>query len=151
MSNITKVGIGVLVVRMPELILLGKRKGSHGAGQWGLPGGTLEYGESFADTAYREMAEEIGSQVKTTRPIPISTINLTEYMPKHYVDIGMVCIWLSGNPKVMEPDKCEEWRWFNMNALPANTFFTVPRIVDAYLYGDSRSFYDAVDNSLKVV
>lgn len=143
MANVTKVGIGVLVIHPTSSnILLGLRKGSHGEGQWGLPGGSLEYGESFAGCSRREMNEEIGPQVKTTRPIAISVINLTEYMPKHYIDIGMACVWLSGEPEVMEPDKCSEWRWFDMGNLPTNTFAPVRRIVNAYKE-TGPAFYDS--------
>lgn len=141
MTGITKVGIGVLVIKNAT-ILLGKRKGSHGAEEWGLPGGSLEYGESFAGTAKREMLEEIGPQVRTTFPVPISVINLTEYMPKHYIDIGMACVWISGEPEVMEPDKCEEWKWFSIHELPTPLFATVPKIIAAYLFGCKSNIYD---------
>ena len=97
------------------------------------------------------MAEEVGPQFKTTLPVPISVINLTEYMPKHYVDIGMACVWLSGEPIVMEPDKCSEWQWFSLNAIPDNCFATVERIVDSFWEG-RYIIYDApVDRKYEVV
>lgn len=40
-----RVGVGVLIFRN-GLLLLGKRSGSHGAGDWSAPGGHLEYGET---------------------------------------------------------------------------------------------------------
>jgi 8-oxo-dGTP diphosphatase len=48
-----RVGVGVIVVKN-GLVLIGKRKGSHGEGQWAWPGGHLEYMESFLDCAKRE-------------------------------------------------------------------------------------------------
>lgn len=142
MKNITKVGIGVMLVNRNEEILLGKRKGSHGEGQWGLPGGSLEYGESFEECARRELEEEIGPYVKYNGLHVVSVINLLDYMPKHYIDIGMMAYYDGGDPYVMEPEKCEEWRWFWMYALPTPHFTTVPRIVNA-ASGGAR-FYDAV-------
>ena len=41
-----RVGIGVMIQNEEGEILLGLRKGSHGAGEWSFPGGHLEMGET---------------------------------------------------------------------------------------------------------
>ena len=41
-------------------VLVGRRRGSHGAGTWALPGGWLEVGEEFAVCGARELIEETG-------------------------------------------------------------------------------------------
>jgi len=49
-SNRPKVGVSLLVVRQFEgrqHVLLGQRRGSHGEGEWGTPGGHQEFGESY--------------------------------------------------------------------------------------------------------
>ncbi len=131
MTGITKVGIGVALFK-GNFILLGKRKGSHGAGEWALPGGHLDYMESFEDTAKRELVEELGTDVKYGPLHVVSVINLTEYDPKHYIDIGMAADYISGEPEIMELDKCEEWRWVDVADLHNYKLFaTVERIVQA--------------------
>lgn len=145
MSNITKVGIGVALIDGPN-VLLGQRKGSHGAGEWALPGGHLEYGESFEATARRELAEELGADVKFDSLRVISVINLTEYMPKHYVDIGMVANYASGTPLVMEPEKCGGWHWVSFEEVfngKYKVFATVERILSAYIDDLGVRVYDA--------
>ncbi len=127
---ITKVGIGVAILRGSK-VLLGKRKGSHGEGEWAFPGGSMEHLETFNSTALREIAEECGPSLKVRDLAVVSVLNLTEYAPKHYIDIGMVAIYQSGSPQVMEPDKCEEWEWFEISELPSPRFATIDRVLQA--------------------
>lgn len=139
-ENITKVGIGVVLLDRHDNILLGKRTGSHGEGEWALPGGSLEYGESFKACAQRELAEEVGTDIQYHGLHVVSVINLVEYMPKHYVDIGMLAYYDEGTPEVMEPHRCEEWRWFWMYNLPSKRFAAVDRTIVAVTGGPR--FYD---------
>jgi 8-oxo-dGTP diphosphatase len=57
------VGIGVLVFNDLNQLLLGKRKDSHGVGDFCNPGGHLEHGESFEECAVREVREEAGFEI----------------------------------------------------------------------------------------
>lgn len=96
------VGVGVLVVRAGR-VLLGQRKGSHGAGTWALPGGHLEFGETVAQCAIREVLEETGLDIGT----------VTLFVTAHSA---------AGEPVLCEPDKCSEWRWCRWSELPAPLF-----------------------------
>src|SRR3989344_8808484 len=88
-KSLPKVGIGIFLIKDGH-ILLGRRKGSHGEGEYALPGGHFELGESFEDCVLRELAEEAGSAIKISRPKFLCVTNLRKYAPKHYVDIGML-------------------------------------------------------------
>lgn len=57
---VTKVGVSVIIIDENKRILVGKRKGSHGAGLLAVPGGHLEFGESYNTCCDRELIEEIG-------------------------------------------------------------------------------------------
>ena len=41
---------------------------------------------------------------------------------KHYLNIGVRAFYKGGQPKNMEPKKCLEWKWFNLDDLPKNLF-----------------------------
>src|SRR5438105_3597711 len=109
-----KVGIGLLIFKNGK-VLLGKRKGSFGEGEYCGPGGHLEYMESFEECARRETREEAGIEIENVRFLCLN--NLKEYAPKHYVDIGLVANWKSGELKNMEPEKREGWDWYDLDNL----------------------------------
>ena len=70
------VGFGVLLLK-DKKILLGKRHEDpekadselHGAGTWTMPGGKLEFGETFEQGARREVLEETFSKFETTQKV----------------------------------------------------------------------------------
>lgn len=105
-----KVGVAVLLEK-DHAILLGKRKNSHGNGQWAPPGGHLEYGESFADCAQREVLEETGLIVHNFHFVAV-TNDVFWQEQKHYITVFMRSDIQEGEPVVTEPDKCEKWDWF---------------------------------------
>ena len=132
-ENLTpRVGIGVLVMKDGKL-LLGKRKGSHGAGEYASPGGHLEHLESFAEASAREVEEETGLEIGPARFLRV--LNTTQYAPRHYIDIAFVADWVSGVPEVREPDKVESWGWYDLDDLPSPLFGTLPTAIEALRTG----------------
>lgn len=127
-----RVGIGVMVMKDGK-VLLGKRKGSHGEGEYAWPGGHLEHMERFADCAEREVMEETGLKIGPIRFLRL--LNTTQYAPRHYVDIAFVADWVSGEPEVKEPDKVESWAWYDLDDLPSPLFGMVPTTLEALRTG----------------
>lgn len=126
------VGIAVLVMKDGKL-LLGKRRGSHGAGEYASPGGHLEHGESFAACAAREVMEETGLVIGEPRFLRV--MNVMDYAPKHYVDLAFVADWVRGEPEVREPTKVETWQWYSLDELPTPLFAMLPTAVEALRSG----------------
>jgi len=125
-------------------ILLGKRKGSHGEGEYAFPGGHLEYMESFADCARRETKEECGIEIDNIRFQYLA--NITKYAPKHYTHIGLIADWKSGSPQVLEPDKCESWNWYDIDNLP-EPMFEMCRLAVVH-YKTGKNYLDSDDPDL---
>jgi len=123
-----KVGVGVLLRRRDGAVLLGKRKGSHGAGQWSLPGGHLEIGERFEDCCKREVFEETGLHIDKIMNIDFAN-NIIASEGLHYVTLYFIADWNgSQNPELREPDKCEGWEW--CQDIPVPTFGSTRRIIE---------------------
>lgn len=133
-----RVGVGVMIFKDGK-VLMGKRIGSHGAGEWSWPGGHLEYMESFEECAKREAMEEAGVEIENVRFLRL--MNLKEYAPKHYVDIALVADWKSGEPEVREPNKIANWQWHDPANVPTPHFLALPTYFEALKTG--RNFWDA--------
>ena len=118
-ENRPKVGVGIMIVKDGK-VLLGRRRGSHGAGEFAFPGGHLEFMESFTDCVRRELIEECGLEVGEIRFQFLA--NVAKYAPKHYVHVGLVADWSAGEPRNVEPDKCDGWDWYAPDALPEPIF-----------------------------
>lgn len=116
-----------------EKVLLTKRKGSHGEGEYSFPGGHLEYMESFEDCALREIEEECGIKIKNLRFQFLT--NTKEYYPRHYVHIGMMADWEEGEPELLEPNKAEGWKWYSLDNLPNPMFKLCALSIEAYKSG----------------
>lgn len=133
-----RVGIGVMIFQEGKL-LLARRKGSHGAGDYAFPGGHLEYGESFETCARREVREECGIEIEQVSFLFLA--NILDYMPKHYVHITLTAQWASGEPVVREPDKSESWGWYDPLNLPEPLFKPCQLSVKSYF--SHQNYFDS--------
>lgn len=115
-----RVGIGVFVFKDGKFIVL-KRHGAHGAGSWSLPGGHLEFGESFEDTARREVKEETNLDIKNVRFSAVTNDHFVDES-KHYITIWMLSDWDSGIESNVEPYKCIQQAWCTLDDLPSPLF-----------------------------
>lgn len=128
-----QVGVGV-VVRRGDRILLGQRTGSHGAGQWALPGGKLDPGEHPLDCARRELAEEAGVRAHRFRALPFFSNDLFPDFDRHFITLYVICDHLSGEPQLLEPDKCLGWSWEPWNAPPQPIFDGLRLLIDSGIH-----------------
>lgn len=120
------VGVGVVVTKDGK-VLLGKRKGAHGLGDWSFAGGHLEFKESVEECAKRELEEETGLKAQSLKLGPW-TEDVIEN-DKHYVTLFVFINNFTGEPKRLEPHKCEGWEWFSWNELPSPLFLPIRSLI----------------------
>jgi 8-oxo-dGTP diphosphatase len=112
-----KVGIVILLFKDGKL-LLGKRKTKEGtAGMYGTCGGHLEHLETFEMCAKREAKEEADVEIENVEFVGV--VNVREFAPLHMIMIILRADWKSGEVRNCEPDRHEDWGWFDLNALPS--------------------------------
>ena len=92
------VGVGAVIVQNGSVVLI-HRKYEPLAGQWSLPGGALEIGETLEAGVTREMLEETGLEVKVGSVIEVFdriTFDATRRVRYHYVLIDYLCWPIGG-------------------------------------------------------
>lgn len=109
--QVPRVGVACLIKNSDGKYLLGKRLSKLGTNTWSLPGGHLEFGEIAADCCARETLEETGLVVTSSKPICWNEKFIDD---KHYITLYHECEVEDYSPKVMEPEKCEEWCWLSI-------------------------------------
>ncbi|OVA06765.1 NUDIX hydrolase domain [Macleaya cordata] len=136
---VPRVAVVVFVIKY-NTVLLGKRLSSIGHSTFALPGGHLEFGESFEECAAREVKEETGLDIEkmefltvTNNVIPAaaaaadsSSNSKTVLVPPaaHYVTIFVRAVLKEETqmPQNMEPTKCDGWDWYEWEHLPQPLF-----------------------------
>lgn len=126
MEKVVRVGVGVYIFNDDNQLLLGLRKSSHAYGTWCPPGGHLEFGETNENAAVRETKEETGIVISPEDVwLEGVTNDFFEESEKHYITLHFFCKKYQGKPQIMEPEKCAEWRWFDLDKLPENLMLPI--------------------------
>jgi len=113
------VGAGAIIVDKQGRLFLARRsaKAKNERGLWEFPGGSVEFGETLAETLRREMREEFGVEIAVGELLDVVDHILKEE-GQHWISPTFLCTITSGEPHIMEPEKCAEIGWFRTNEIP---------------------------------
>ena len=110
------VGVGALIINDEGKCLIAKRgyKAKNERGLWEIPGGGVEFGETFREAIIREVREEIGIEIEVGVLLELCDHILPEEH-QHWVSPTFFARIVSGTPQIMEPEKCDEIGWFTLD------------------------------------
>ena len=111
-----RVGVAVLVIRDGE-VLIGQRRAGNGPGTWSVPGGLIDFGESFEECAAREVREETGVELRRSTLITANNDVMPQY-DDHSITIWMYATEWSGEPRNASPEEHATWEWRAWDDLP---------------------------------
>ena len=113
------VGVGAIIVDNRGWLFLARRgiKAKNERGLWEFPGGSVELGETLAEALRREIREEFGIEITVGELLDVVDHILKEE-GQHWVSPTFLCTITSGEPSIMEPEKCAEIGWFRPDAVP---------------------------------
>jgi mutator protein MutT len=128
-----------LILRDQDKVLLLRRFNTgYEDGKYSLPAGHVDAGETFTEALVREVAEEVGVVFEAT-DVHVAHIMHRKSIDSERVDAFFVAEKWSGEPKNMEPHKCDDLSWYPLDALPDNTIEYVRQALECVRDGKSYS------------
>ena len=125
------VGCGAFIVNEYHELLLQLRNKEPEKGYWCIPGGKLEMFETFEEAVKREIKEETGVDIEVLAELGICD-HIIKDENSHWVSPSYLCKIIKGEPKIMEPTKHVDMKWFPLDNLPENITITTQNAVDNY-------------------
>jgi mutator protein MutT len=113
------VGVGAIIIERNRVVLV-KRGRAPLLGEWSIPGGMLEVGETLREAGVREVLEETGLQVEVGELLGVFDRIVRDDEQRtlyHYVLIDFLCRRIAGEP--LAGCDAVEARWFTREEIGA--------------------------------
>lgn len=136
MNKHIQVGIGVMILHKHHILMGHRRQNAVDTGgiyepdSWCLPGGKQEYHETILEAAKREVKEETNLDIEE-----LEVFHVVDDFQKdrHFVTIQIIAHKYSGELQVKEPDKQDQWQWFDLDWLPQHIYSPSQKFIQLYL------------------
>jgi mutator protein MutT len=107
-----KVAVYMILQNKEGQVLFGRRSNTGWQdGKLSLPSGHVDPGELPTESAIRELEEEVNISIKVKQ----LKIRHIAYRKDSYIDFYFLINNWSGTPVIMEPSKCSELIWIDVN------------------------------------
>lgn len=129
----------LILVKDGKILLHRRKDTGYEDGNYGLVAGHLEGNEPATEAMCREAAEESGVNIKS------EDLKFAHVMHRRDNDERLDIFYMAdkweGEPKNMEPEKCDDLSWFPLDNLPANTIPYIKRAIENFQNGIYYSEY----------
>jgi 8-oxo-dGTP diphosphatase len=110
----------LILIKDGKILLSRRFNTGYEDGKYSFIAGHLDGGETFTNAIVREAKEEADVDVKP-KDLEVVHVMHRKTLVDERVDVFIMAKKWSGQPKIMENDKCDDLRWFEIDNLPDNT------------------------------
>ncbi|MFH1564955.1 MAG: NUDIX domain-containing protein [bacterium] len=137
---ILPIAVHLFLIKDEKVFLMQRAGTGFKDGEWSVPAGRLDAGESVKKATVRESKEEVNAEVDIN--------NIGEPLVMHHQDergerlyFFFVCYKWNGDLKNLESEKCAGVEWFEIDKLPKNTVLHVAAALKAKMLGETYMEY----------
>lgn len=127
------VTVHLFFIRENKILLARRLNTGYRDGEYSVPAGHLDGGETVMQAGMREAKEEVGLDLEENGMAISSVIHRLD--GEERVDYFVQVQKWDGEPFNAEPDKCDDLRWVNFDELPENTIPYIRRAISNHLNG----------------
>ncbi len=127
-----RAAVYLMLLRECQILLLRRFNTGWQDGNYSLIAGHLDGNETVVDTMIREAKEEAGISIESK---DLQVVHIMHRMSKtnyEYIDFFLTANKWTGEIKNLEPNKCDELKWFPLDSLPGNILPHVKQALDCY-------------------
>lgn len=110
----------IVLIKDNKILMARRFNTGYEDGKYGFPAGHVEADESFTQGVIREIKEEIGIILYPQDLKVIHVMHRYAGKDNERVDVFFAAEKWDGEIKNMEPEKCDELSWHDLNTLPEN-------------------------------
>jgi len=127
------VTVHLFFLRGDEILIARRQNTGYRDGEYSVPAGHLDGGETVLSAGVREAKEEVGLQLNEADLDFLGVMHRIEGDER--VDFFLRVREWRGEPFNNEPHKCDDLRWVPLNSLPENLVPYVRRAINNHLRG----------------
>lgn len=128
-----RAAVYLMLIEGNKILLLRRFNTGWKDGNYSLIAGHLDGNETVMQAMVREAQEEGGITIQ------VEDLNVVHVMHRisdvEYVDFFLLAEKWDGEPKNIEPNKCDDMQWFPLDDLPSNIVLDVKKGIENYKNG----------------
>ena len=127
------VSVHLLLIEDDRVLMLRRYNTGYEDGNYSVVAGHIDGGENLKTAMIREAREEAGIEVSRSSLEVVGVMHFKG--DAEYIHFFLTASMWSGEVTNMEPEKCDDLRWFGICDLPDNTVPYVRRAIENYCNG----------------
>jgi len=122
----------LILLKYNKILLLRRFNTGYEDGNYSVVAGHLDGNETFIQAMVREAKEEADINIKP-EDLKVVHVMHRKVPNEERIDFFIMSNKWRGEPKIMEPHKCDDLRWFELDNLPDNIIPYVKQAIDCFL------------------